>query len=35
VRSMVTVGWLTSEVLLFQELGGVEAAEEPPADFAA
>lgn len=35
VRSMVTVGWLTSEVLLFQELDPGEPAAEPSAEFAA
>lgn len=35
VRSMVTVGWLTSEVLLFQELDPGEPAGEPAAEFAA
>lgn len=35
VRSMVTVGWLTSEVLLFQELDPGEPASDPSAEFAA
>ncbi|MDA0875524.1 MAG: hypothetical protein O3C45_10760 [Bacteroidetes bacterium] len=35
VRSMVSVGWLTSEVLLFQELEPGEPATEPSAEFAA
>lgn len=35
VRSLVTVGWLTSEVMLFQELDPREPREEPSAEFAA
>ena len=35
VRSLVTVGWLTSEVMLFQELDPGEPREKPSAEFAA